>query len=78
MADCLAQGVKVSESGLVVGSVFVTTIICTPIAGKFVETLGARRFLIIGTALVGLGNGLFGFLAELDNRLALNNWQELS
>ena len=60
--EALAKGVSVTQSGIVTGSAFVTTILCTPLFGKYIETFGARWFLIVGTYIIGLGNIGFGFL----------------
>merc|ERR1719483_1353340 len=67
-SEALSKGVSVTQSGLVLGSVFITTITFTPIFGKYIETLGARKFLIIGSFLVGLGNFLFGFLSNVEDK----------
>ena len=53
----------VSQSGLVVGSVFLTTMLATPLVGKYIQTLGASNFLILGCFILGIGNISFGFLA---------------
>ena len=65
--EALSKGVSVTQSGLVLGSVFITTIIFTPIVGKYIDILGARKFLIIGCFIVGVGNVSFGFLADVNN-----------
>ena len=59
----VVQGVTVSQSGLVVGSVFLTTMLATPLVGKYIQTLGATNFLILGCFILGIGNISFGFLA---------------
>ena len=64
-SEALSKGVSVTQSGLVLGSVFITTIIFTPLVGKYIDILGARKTLIIGSFLVGLGNFLFGFLSQV-------------
>ena len=63
--EALSKGVSVTQSGLVLGSVFITTIIFTPIFGKYIQTLGARKFLLIGSFIVGVGNISFGFLENV-------------
>ena len=54
--------VSVTKSGLVFGSVFVTTVLCTPVIGRYIEVLGARKFLLLGSAICALGNIAFGTL----------------
>ena len=66
--EALSKGVTVTESGIVLGSVFITTIIITPLFGKYIEMLGARWFLIAGTFIVGVGNFLFGFLSQVEDK----------
>jgi len=67
-SEALSKGVSVTQSGLVVGSVFITTIIFTPLFGKYIKILGARKFLIIGSFIVGLGNVIFGFLDKVQDK----------
>ena len=61
-AEALLKGVSVTKSGLVFGSVFVTTVLCTPVIGRYIEVLGARKFLLLGSAICALGNIAFGTL----------------
>merc|ERR1719499_1591885 len=66
--EALLKGVTVTQSGIVIGSVYVTTLIFTPLFGKYLELLGARRFLILGSAVVGVGNFVFAFLEEVEDK----------
>ena len=61
-AEALLKGVSVTKSGLVFGSVFVTTVLCTPVIGRYIEVLGARKFLLLGSGICALGNIAFGTL----------------
>ena len=63
----LSKGVSVTQSGTVIGSVFITTIIFTPFVGRYIDSLGARMFLIIGCFITGVGNISFGFLDDVNN-----------
>ena len=65
--EALNKGVTVSQTGIVLSSVFITTILITPICGKYIQILGARNFLIIGSLIGGVGNILFGFLLFVDS-----------
>jgi MFS family permease len=49
------------------GSVFITVIVFTPAFGKYIRLLGARKFLIIGSVVIGLGNFIFGFLSRIED-----------
>ena len=51
-----------TQSGIVLSTVFIATMIFTPIFGKYIELLGTRWFMIGGAFLVGLGNLSLGFL----------------
>lgn len=64
-SEALAKGVTVTQSGIVIGSVFISTIIFTPICGKYIDVLGARRFLLLGSAICALGNIVSGFLDQV-------------
>ena len=66
--EALAKGVSVTCSGVVIGSVFISTVIFTPIAGKYVMVLGTRNTLVYGFVNVALGNISFGFLDHIQNK----------
>ena len=68
--EALTKGVSITQSGIVLGSVFLTTIIFTPILGKYMATLGARRFLLLGTLVCGLGNLASGWLDKVQGSTA--------
>ena len=40
--EAVAKGISVTETGLVYGSVFATSIVCSPIFGKYIEVIGSR------------------------------------
>ena len=63
----LEKGVTVTQSGLVMATVFVTNIIVTPLCGKYIKVLGARSFFIVGFFIVGFGNFCFAFLIHLED-----------
>ena len=65
--EALAKGVSVSQTGLVMGTVFITVVLSTPVFGKYIQILGARKFLIIGSFVGGSGNFIFAFLADVQN-----------
>ena len=66
-SEALSKGVSVTMSGFVMGTVFITTIVVTPLIGMYMDCLGARNFLIVGTFIVGLGNFAFGFLNKVQD-----------
>merc|ERR1712179_876552 len=66
--EALLKGVSVTQSGVVMSSVFVTTIICTPLFGKYIDLLGARLFLIVGSFVVAIGNIVFGFIDRIEDK----------
>ena len=67
-SEALAKGVSVTQSGLVMATVFATLIIFTPVCGKYMKVFGAKKFLIAGSFIVGLGNFFFGFLSQLEDK----------
>lgn len=60
--EATQKGLSVTQTGLVYGSVFLTTIAFSPLFGKYIEYLGARRLFLYGTFLAGSTNILFGML----------------
>ena len=82
-AEALLKGVSVTKSGIVFGSVFVTTVLCTPVIGRYIEVLGARKFLLLGSGICALGNIAFGTLCLVQvssscvySKLTMLNTQE--
>ena len=65
--EALSKGVSVTQTGMVMGSVFVTVIVSTPVCGKYIHIFGAGICLIIGSCIIGLGNFIFGFLSKVED-----------
>jgi len=65
--EALTKGVTVSQTGIVLGSVFLASILFTPLCGKYIQILGAAKFLILGSLVVGCGNVAFGFLQNVQS-----------
>ena len=53
----------------VYGSVFITTILTSPIFGKYIEAIESRQLFIYGTFLAGVTNIIFGFLQWVNDPL---------
>ena len=51
----------------VFGSVFLTTILATPVFSRYMETFGCRFFFVYGTLLSAISNILFGALQWIDD-----------
>ena len=68
--EAASKGVSVFETGLVYGSVFITTIVFSPIFGTYIGVLGAKRLFVYGTFLAGAANVLFGFLQWVEGTYA--------
>jgi MFS family permease len=47
--------------------VFVTTILFSPVFGKFINAIGSRNLFLYGTFLAGSTNILFGFLEYIQD-----------
>lgn len=60
--EATQKGLSVTQCSWVYGCAFVTTIIFSPIFGKYIETIGSRKLFLYGTFLAGATNILFGFL----------------
>ena len=67
-SEALSKGISVTQSGVVMATVFLTSIIFTPLCGKYMRIFGAKKFLIAGSFIVGLGNFSFGFLSHLEDK----------
>jgi len=65
--EALNRGVSLSMTGLVIGTAYVLALLATPFCGKYVQKVGARRFLILGSFLIGPGNIFFGFLSDIND-----------
>jgi len=66
-SEALSKGVSVTQSGLVMGSIFISTIVFTPFFGAYMDLLGARKFLLLGSLVCGAGNIAFGFLDKIED-----------
>ncbi|XP_023323890.1 MFS-type transporter SLC18B1 [Eurytemora carolleeae] len=64
-AEALTRGVSVSESGIVLGSAFVTSLFCIPFSSKLVDVFGAKFSFAIAGILAGFSNFSFGFISNL-------------
>ena len=49
-------------SGVVLSAIYLANIIFSPLFGKYLEKFGPKNFLILGCILLGLGNGVIGFM----------------
>jgi len=65
-SEALQKGVSVTQSGIVMGTAFLATLVFSPFCGKYIHMLGARKFLLVGSAICGTGNLVFGFLNEVN------------
>merc|ERR1719430_1037215 len=66
-AEALARGVTVFQSGLVLGTIYIVTILCTPLSATLIGKFGGSAVFFTGTLLCGLGNICFGFLCWVQN-----------
>ncbi len=46
---------------------YFTTIICSPVFGKYIESIGSRNLFLVGTLIAGLGNIAFGLLEWIED-----------
>ena len=62
--EALSKGVTVSQTGLVLSSVFPATVVLTPVCGQYMHTLagGAKTSLVLGSLIVGAASAGFGCL----------------
>merc|ERR1719354_1014190 len=63
--EAQAHGLSVKLSSVVFASVFLLQILCTPIFGRYIATLGSIRLLFLGCILSGLANIGFGFVQNI-------------
>ena len=60
--EAFQKGLSVTQTGLVYSSVFITTIVFSPLLSKYISKIGAKNLFVYGTFLAGSTNVLFGFL----------------
>ena len=65
--EATQKGLSVTQSSWVYGSAFVTTIVFSPVFGKYIQLIGSRKLFLCGTFLAGAINVLFGFLQWINN-----------
>eukprot|EP00095_Tigriopus_kingsejongensis_P007961 maker-scaffold135_size322082-snap-gene-0.13 protein:Tk07961 transcript:maker-scaffold135_size322082-snap-gene-0.13-mRNA-1 annotation:"mfs-type transporter c6orf192" len=68
-SEATSKGLSVTETGAVYGSVFITSILFSPVFGKYIERIGSRRLFLYGTFVAGAANTIFGFLQWVDERV---------
>ena len=51
-----------------ISSLFVANAIFMPICGRYLESLGSRKFLYLGLILLGIGNGCIGLLEYVSDK----------
>ncbi|XP_023326779.1 MFS-type transporter SLC18B1 isoform X2 [Eurytemora carolleeae] len=61
-SEALARGVIVSNTGVVLGSAYVTASLITPFCCKLISKWGAKKVYAFGSMVGGAGNILFGLL----------------
>lgn len=66
--EATQKGLSVTQCSWVYGSAFVTTIVFSPIFGKYIEVIGSRKLFLYGTFLAGATNVLFGFLQWIEDQ----------
>lgn len=76
-SEALSKGVSVTQSGIVMGTAFLATILFTPFCGKYINIMGARKFLLVGAVICGVGNLSFGFLNKVNGSQAFF-WSSLA
>lgn len=65
--EATSKGLSVTQTGMVYGSVFVATVVFSPLFGKYIGVIGSRRMFLYGTFLTGATNVLFGFLEWVED-----------
>ena len=65
--EALARGVTVTQSGQVIGSIFLVNILLTPLVTRYVPVVGARTILLSGCIISALGNISYSFLTLLSS-----------
>jgi len=65
--EATQKGLTVTQCSWVFGSAFITTILFSPIFGKYIEKIGSRNLFLYGTILSGATNILFGFLQWIED-----------
>ncbi|XP_023342241.1 MFS-type transporter SLC18B1 isoform X2 [Eurytemora carolleeae] len=66
-SEGLARQVSVSQTGLVMGSAFITSLLSTPCSSKLVSMYGAKSVFVFAAFIAGISNILFGFLSYTES-----------
>lgn len=66
-AEALQRGLSVFQSGIVLGSAYLSSFIFTPLSGKMIARFGAKSIFFWGSLICGLGNLGLGFLQFVEN-----------
>eukprot|EP00090_Calanus_glacialis_P043366 TRINITY_DN76788_c0_g1_i1.p1 TRINITY_DN76788_c0_g1~~TRINITY_DN76788_c0_g1_i1.p1 ORF type:complete len:427 (-),score=115.72 TRINITY_DN76788_c0_g1_i1:23-1303(-) len=64
-AEALGRGVTVTQSGQVIGSIFIVNIILTPLVTRYIPVVGARTLLLAGCMVCAVGNIGYSLLATV-------------
>ena len=60
--EAVQRGMSITEAGVVYSIMYLITMMCSPVFGKYIEMVGSRKMFLIGTMVAGLGYSCFGFL----------------
>ena len=66
--EAVQKGMSITETGIVYCCRYFMIIVSSPLFGKYIERIGSRKMLLLGTLVTALGTSSFGFLHLIEGR----------
>ena len=68
--EAVQRGMSITETGVIYSCKYFMIIVTSPLLGKYIESIGSREMLLLGTLVTALGTSSFGFLQLIDGKYA--------
>ena len=68
--EAVQRGMSIKEAGIIYSCRYFMIIVSSPLLGKYIERIGSRKMLFIGTLFTALGTSSFGFLQLIEEKYA--------
>ena len=68
--EAVQRGMSITEAGVIYSCKYFVIIVASPLLGKYIERIGSRKMLFIGTLVTALGTSSYGFLQLIEGKYA--------
>ena len=68
--EAVQRGMSITETGIIYSCRYFMIIVSSPLFGKYIERIGSRKMLLLGTFVTALGISSFGFLQFIEGKYA--------